>query len=214
MTDAQFVELLKSTPQNANIQKYLMVTRAKLSEYNRIAVSYSSGSDSDTMLDMIELVKPDDCGVIRYVFFNTGLEYDATLQHVKEIEKRYGVIIEERKPKLSIPAACAKYGMPFISKDVSVMLGLLQRHNFDWKETPESATTDKYGRCKSGLDWYFCRRPRAKSGKKKYDISRHRLLKKFLSKYPPMFNVSDKCCDYAKKMLLKNLTTNTNQMYV
>ena len=36
-------------------------------------VSYSGGSDSDTILDLIELVKPESCGEIKYVFFDTGL---------------------------------------------------------------------------------------------------------------------------------------------
>ena len=56
MTDVEFTTLLDNNiPLNHNIFKYLMVTRNKLREHQRIAVSYSSGSDSDIMLDMIEL---------------------------------------------------------------------------------------------------------------------------------------------------------------
>ena len=66
MDDKNFYDLLnEDVPMNHNIQKYMMVTRNKLREYGRIAVSYSAGSDSDIMLDMIELVKPyEDCGEI------------------------------------------------------------------------------------------------------------------------------------------------------
>jgi 3'-phosphoadenosine 5'-phosphosulfate sulfotransferase (PAPS reductase)/FAD synthetase len=108
MYDQQFGELLENAPQNINIQKYLMVTRHKLSEYHRIAVSYSGGSDSDIMLDLIELVKPDDCGEIKYIFFDTGLEWDATLRHLKETEQRYGVAIQQIKSEMSIPVGCDK----------------------------------------------------------------------------------------------------------
>ena len=57
MTDEQFNELLETAPPNQNITKYLMVTRDKLRQYKKIMVSYSGGSDSDTILDLIELVK-------------------------------------------------------------------------------------------------------------------------------------------------------------
>ena len=83
------------------------------------------------MLDMIELVKPDtDCGEIRYIFFDTGLEYDTTLRHITETEQKYGVTIERIKPKKSIPAACREHGIPFICKDASEMINRLQRHGF------------------------------------------------------------------------------------
>ena len=73
--DKAFWDFLNNdVPRNLNIFKYLLVTRNKLRDYSRILVSYSSGSDSDILLDMIELVKTftDDCGEIPYTFFNTG----------------------------------------------------------------------------------------------------------------------------------------------
>ena len=99
--DKNFWEFLNNdVPMNHNIQKYMMVTRNKLREYGRIAVSYSGGSDSDIMLDMIELVKPyEDCGEICYTFFDTGLEFDATLRHISEVEQKYGIVVERIKPK-------------------------------------------------------------------------------------------------------------------
>ena len=205
MSDDEFLKFLDTAvPLNHNIFKYLMVTRNKLRLHRRIAVSVSGGSDSDIMLDMIELVKPPDgCGEVRYIFFDTGLEYDATLRHITEVEQAYGVTIEQIKPKKSIPAACREYGVPFISKDVSEMLYRLQRHGFDWHDTSEAATTEKYGRCKSALDWYFSRRPPSASGKSKFDISRLKLLREFIMAHPPDFAISERCCDYAKKNVSK-----------
>lgn len=201
MDDKAFEHFLNNkVPPNPNIQKYMMVTRNKLKEFERIAISVSGGSDSDIMTDMIELVKPPDgCGEIKYIFFNTGLEYDATLAHLAEVEHMYGINIERIKPKKSIPTACRDYGIPFLCKDVSNVLGRLQRHGFDWNDSAESARPEKYGRCKSALDWYFDRRPPSKSGKSKFQISRFKLLREFIMANSPDFNLSDKCCDYAKK---------------
>jgi 3'-phosphoadenosine 5'-phosphosulfate sulfotransferase (PAPS reductase)/FAD synthetase len=79
------------------------------------------------------------------------------------------------------------------------MMYRLQKHGFDWHDTAENATAEKYGRCKSALDWYFSRRPPCKSRKSKYDIDRYKLLREFILAHPPGFLISDRCCDYAKK---------------
>ena len=205
MNDNDFCSFITNcVPNNRNIHKYLMVTRNKLREYKRIAVSYSAGSDSDIILDMIELIKPnDECGEICYIFFNTGLEYDASLRHIAETEQKYGIDIERIKASKSIPLACREHGVPFISKDVSSMMHRLQRHNFDWSDAAENATPAKYGQCKSALDWYFCRRTPSRSGKSMFEIKRYKLLKEYLMMNPPDFKISDKCCDYAKKNVSK-----------
>ena len=205
MNDKEFEEFLsKEVPLNLNIQKYMMVTRNKLKEHRRIAISYSGGSDSDIVADMIELVKPpNEDGEIRYIFFNTGLEYDATLRHISEMEQKYGITIEQIKPSKTIPAACREHGIPFICKDVSEMLYRLQCHGFDWEDSPENANEEKYGRCKSALDWYYCRRPIGVNGKSRYQINRYKLLREFIIANPPDFTISDKCCNYAKKDVAK-----------
>ena len=49
------------------------------------------GGDSDVMADMLLR-----CGArdrTDFVFFNTGLEYAATLEHLNDIEKRYEISI-------------------------------------------------------------------------------------------------------------------------
>jgi len=92
MDDNNFRDFMnEDVPMNHNIQKYMMVTRNKLREYGRIAVSVSGGSDSDLMIDIIELVKPyEDCGEIRYIFFDTGLDNvkkNKMLSHLQKIKK-------------------------------------------------------------------------------------------------------------------------------
>lgn len=191
-------ELIDSAPQNQHIVGTLLKARSVLERHTKCAISISGGSDSDIIMDLFELIKPDSCELI-YAFFDTGLEYAATKRHLDEVEQKYGVMIERRKPRKSIPTACREYGVPFISKDVSSMMYRLQKHGFDWNDLPENATIEKYGKCKSALDWYYCRRPLSSTGKSMYQITRFKLLREFIMANTPDFAISDKCCDYAKK---------------
>jgi 3'-phosphoadenosine 5'-phosphosulfate sulfotransferase (PAPS reductase)/FAD synthetase len=149
-------------------------------------------------MDLLELVKPENCELI-YVFFDTGLEFAATKRHLDELELKYSVTIERRRAKKTVAVACREYGVPFISKDVSNYLTRLQAHSFDWSDSAENATPEKYGRCKSALDWYFDRRSASTTGKPMFSIGRYNMLRDFVSANPPAFAVSDKCCYYAKK---------------
>jgi 3'-phosphoadenosine 5'-phosphosulfate sulfotransferase (PAPS reductase)/FAD synthetase len=193
--------LLESAPKNLHIVDSLLKARAMLERHRRIEVSVSGGSDSDTIMDLLELVKPENCE-LAYVFFDTGLEFSATKRHLDELERKYGVTVNCRRAKVTVAAACAKYGVPLISKDVSEFMGRLQRHGFDWSDTLESA--EKYGRCKSSLEWYFDRRPPSRNGKAKFSIAKYSMLRDFIISSPPDFNISDKCCDYAKKAVAKD----------
>ena len=196
MSDIQ--KIIERAPPNLSIVNGILRAHSVLSVHLRVAVSVSGGSDSDTIMDLIELVKPDTCTIV-YVFFDTGMEFAATKRHLDELESRYNVSIERRRAKTTVAAACRLHGVPFISKEISDMFGRLQRHNFDWPDAAENATQEKYGRCKSALDWYFDRGSPAFSGKSRHSISRFAFLKEFVSENPPDFKISDKCCYYAKK---------------
>ena len=190
--------LVESAPRNLHIIETIYKAHANLDRHLKCAISVSGGSDSDIVMDLIELVKPDSCERV-YVFFDTGLEYAATKRHLDELEQKYGVSIIHRKPRKTIPVVCREYGVPFICKDVSDVMNRLQRHSFDWLDQPQNATEEKYGRCKSALDWYFSRRPLSNGGKSRHDINRFKLLREFIMVNAPGFAISDKCCDYAKK---------------
>lgn len=196
MTDIRTI--LDLAPLNQNIYAALLKAQSVLGRHTKCAVSISGGSDSDIVMDLFELVKPDSCE-LAYVFFDTGLEYAATKQHLDALKEKYGVTIHCCKPRKTIPAVCGEYGIPFISKSVSDTLCRLQRHGFDWNDLPENATLEKYGHCKSALDWYFCRSPLSRSGKSRYDIKQYKLLREFIMAHPPGFQISEKCCYYAKK---------------
>ena len=96
--------------------------------FERIGCSISGGSDSDIMLDIVH--KCDKDKKVRYFWFDTGLEYQATKDHLEYLEKKYGINIERERAIKSIPLSCKEYGQPFISKQVSGNIERLQKHNF------------------------------------------------------------------------------------
>ena len=182
---------------NHQALKYLMVTNKKVQEYDNIAVSVSGGSDSDIMIDMFTKFDPDR--KIRYVFFDTGLEFQATKDHLDYLEKKYGIVIEREKAIKSIPTSCREYGQPFMSKQVSEMIKRLQRHKFKWEDRPFDDLYKEYPKCKSALQWW-CNENGDNSF---FNIKRNKLLKEFMMEHPPWFDISNRCCDFAKKDLSK-----------
>ena len=72
--------------------------------YETILCSISGGSDSDIILDLVHRVDKDK--KVKYIWFNTGLEYQATKDHLDYLEKKYNIeIIRERAIK-PIPLTC------------------------------------------------------------------------------------------------------------
>ena len=59
------------------------IVAARLMQHPKATCSYSGGSDSDVLLDLLERVR-NACHLppIHYSFFNTGLEMKATKDHV------------------------------------------------------------------------------------------------------------------------------------
>lgn len=58
-------------------------------KYQKIVCSISGGSDSDVMLDIVWRCDKDN--KVTCVWFDTGLEYQATKDHLKYLEKGYWV---------------------------------------------------------------------------------------------------------------------------
>lgn len=166
---------------------------------NKIVCSISGGSDSDIMLDLMHCLDSDQ--KITYVWFDTGLEYEATKRHLKELEARYGIEIEKLKAKMPIPLTVRRYGVPFLSKQVSEMISRLQRHNFKWEDKPFEELLKEYPDCKAALRWW-CNQWGENS---KFNISYNTWLKEFMIANPPYFPISNKCCHFAKKAVAKEV---------
>lgn len=111
-------EIIKNAPETSQlITDSIVITHSKLQQYNKILCSVSGGSDSDILIDLCQ--KFDDANKITYAFFDTGLEFRATKEHIEYLENRYNIHIECVKAIKPIPSCCKKYGQPFISKQVS-----------------------------------------------------------------------------------------------
>lgn len=169
--------------------------------YETILCSVSGGSDSDVMLDLISRV--DLNKKVKYVWFNTGLEYQATKDHLDYLEQKYNIKIERERAIKPIPTTCREYGQPFLNKHVSDMLYRLQKHGFKWENGTLDELLEKYPNCKSALQWWC-------NANTVLNINRNRFLKEFIIANPPNFKISSKCCDYAKKNASKNLIKKYN----
>lgn len=200
-------ELLQDVPVDAVIGDNLIIAYSKINSnrYKKILCTISGGYDSDIMLDIC--VKCDRDKKIEYVYFDTGLEYQATKDHIEELKKKYDIEIRVRKAKVPIPVACRKYGLPFLSKRVSENIERLQRHDFEWLDEPFERLIEKYPKCRSALRWW-CNEWGDNS---QFNIKKNKYLKEFLIDNPPVnILISPKCCEGAKKGVLHDLLKEEN----
>lgn len=175
--------------------------------YKRIVCSVSGGSDSDVLVDLIS--KLDLENKTRYIFFDTGLEYEATKQHLEELELKYGITIEWIQAQKPIPTCCKKYGQPFLSKQVSEWIKRLQKHKFQWEDGTFEDLLIKYPKCRAALKWWCNEWPNKKDGSESsYNIAYNRYLKEFIIENPPKFKISNECCHYAKKLVAEKFKIN------
>ena len=194
------IELLEDCPINSIIGNNLIIAFSKInqSDYKKIVCTISGGSDSDVMLDIVWRCDKDN--KVEYVWFDTGLEYQATKDHLKYLEKKYGITIKKYRAIKPIPLTCKQYGQPFLSKYVSEMIQRLQRHKFKWEDRPFEELYKEYPKCKVALQWWCnC------NISDRFNISRNRYLKEFMVANPPKFLISNKCCHYGKKDVVHKL---------
>lgn len=144
------------------------------------------------MLDLI--TRLDKKKKVKYVWFDTGIEYQATKDHLDYLEQRYGIKIYRERAIKPIPVSCKEYGQPFISKRVSDMMERLQRHNFQWEDEPYEVLIKKYPKCLTAIGWWTNHFESIQ-----FNIDYNKYLKDFLIANPPQFKISSKCCTYAKK---------------
>ena len=164
--------------------------------YDNILVSISGGSDSDILLDLVNR-SAEDKSKIHYVFFDTGVEYEATKKHLMYLEEKYSVKIERIRAEKPVPYVANHYGQPFLSKYASEMLSRLQKHGFDWSDDTYENLAERFPNCKGALKWWCNERGEGS----KFNINRNKYLKEFIMENPPTFKISNKCCYYAKKIL-------------
>lgn len=184
----------------------------RLREHPNAICSYSGGSDSDIMLDLIERTrKAFDLPQIKYAFFNTGLEMQAIKDHVNDTAEKYGVEIKEYKPKINIVKATRTYGVPFVSKIMSAGLEGWQKKGVplsiaeEYEQAEDKAKkrkelSERYPKCESLINFLCCCNS---EGEPRPDIqlviNSSKYMRDFISEHPPDFQISAQCCDYCKK---------------
>lgn len=184
----------------------------RLVEHPNAICSYSGGADSDILLDLIERTrKAFDLPPVAYAFFNTGLEMAATLRHVDETAKKYGVEIQKHRPKTGIVNAVRQNGIPFVSKIMSEGLSGVQKKNLpltiadEYAEAEDKAAKRKelkarYPGCESEINFLCCcnsagePRPHIQ-----LVINSSKWMLDFIKENPIPFKVSNRCCDICKK---------------
>lgn len=186
----------------------------RLREHPKAICSYSGGADSDIMIDVIERTRHAfDLPSIKYCFFNTGLEMKATKDHVRYTAEKYGVEIEEVRPKINIVRATRMYGVPFVSKIMSAGLSEWQKKGIplsvaeEYEQAEDKAAKRaelkaRYPKCESVLNFLCCcnsaGEPRPNI---QLVINSSKYMRDFIGEYPPDFQISAKCCDYCKKQV-------------
>lgn len=188
-------ELMRRAEPHINIVNAFAKTWDVLSRYYAPICSVSGGADSDIAMDIV--YKIDTEKKVRYVWFNTGLEYAASRQHLNFLEDFYGITIERIPPLMPLIRTVEQYGQPFLSKLVSYQIHSLQKANFHFSAgtTYEEDCSCYDGRgCKGALGWWHNIRTF-----RTFNVRRYRALKEFLIEYPPEFPISDLCCTYTKK---------------
>lgn len=175
------------------IQNAIPRTKRYIMMAERPMCSVSGGSDSDIMLDMVFRLDPEK--KVKYVFFDTGLEMQATKEHIKDLERKYGIQIITLRPKVPAAAAVKKIGYPFWTKQTSEYISRLQKHGFTWEDKPFDELYAKYPKCKAALRWW-CNEWGENS---RLNIEKSSFLKEYIMLNHPPVLFSQKCCDNCKK---------------
>lgn len=186
----------------------------RLKQHPKAICSYSGGADSDIMIDLIEQTrKIFNLPPVKYVFFNTGLEMQATKDHVRRTAEKYGVEIQEVRPKVNIVQATRKYGLPFVSKIMSAGLSEWQNKEIpltiarEYEEAEDKIAKRaelkaRYPKCESVINFLCCcnsaGEPRPNI---QLVINSSKYMRDFIAENPPTFKISAKCCDYCKKQI-------------
>lgn len=199
----------------AKFQAITGIIMTRLRQHPKAVCSYSGGADSDILIDLIErarMIAPS-LPEVKYVFFNTGLEMQATKDHVKAISEKYGVEIKELRPKVNIVQATRQHGVPFVSKIMSgglsewqkkgVPLSIAEEYDqAEDKHTKRLELKERYPKCESLINFLCCCN---KDGEPRPNIqlviNSSKYMRDFIAEYPPDFKISAKCCDYCKKHL-------------
>ena len=198
----------------AKFEAIKSIIAKRLREHPKAICSYSGGSDSDILIDLIERTRETMPFLppVKYVFFDTGLEMRATREHVRATAKKYGVEIEEVRPKIGIVQAARKCGIPFLSKAFSqglcdwqikgVPLSIAEEfEKADDKSAKRAELAERYPRSSKAINFLCSCSSKGKPLCTQLTINSEQFMLDFLKENPPDFKISKMCCDYCKKQV-------------
>lgn len=198
----------------AKFQAISAIIARRLREHPNAICSYSGGADSDIMIDLIERTrKMHRLPPVKYAFFNTGLEMQATKDHVKDVAQKYGVEIETFRPKVNIVMATREHGVPFVSKIMSAGLQQWQKKGVplsiadEYNEAEDKAAKrqelrERYPKCESVINFLCCCNSKGEPRPNiQLVINSSKYMLDFIKENPPDFKISADCCTYCKKNL-------------
>lgn len=193
-----FDDMLNNIPKNEIILNSFIKTWDILNRkgYKNIMCSVSGGRDSDVILDMC--YRCDTENKIHYVFFDTGIEYEATKGHLTDLEQKYNIQIERERAKVPVPLAVKRYGVPFLSKHISGCLDRLQKHGFGFDDKNFNEHMREHNYPKYALSW-FDNYNYGEHDRGRFHIERTKSLREYILENKPCFKISSECCRYAKK---------------
>lgn len=196
----------------AKFQAIQGIIATRIRQHPNAICSYSGGADSDILIDVIERTRTTfDLLPVKYVFFNTGLEMEATKRHVKETGKKYGIEIEEVRPEINIVKATREHGVPFVSKIMSAGLEGWQKKGIPLSIADEYAQAEdkaakrqelkeRYPKCETTINFICCCNSKGEPRPNiQLVINANKYMLDFIKECPPDFSISAKCCDYCKK---------------
>lgn len=195
----------------AKFQAIEAIIAKRLLEHPNAVCSYSGGSDSDIMLDLIERVrKIYELPPIHYFFINTGLEMEVTKRHVRETAEKYDITIETIRPKRNIVLAVRDNGQPFYSKIFSQQLGGAFKKNIPFSIIKEYEQADdkvakyeellrRYPRCGQQIKCMCSCESTGNPTTAQHTLNSAHYLREFIEENPPTFTISNRCCDVCKK---------------
>lgn len=199
-------------PSEQKFQAIMGIIGTRLIQHPNAICSYSGGSDSDILIDIIERSRRlFGLPQVKYVFFNTGLEMAATKRHVKETAEKYGVEIVEHRPKKNIVLAVRERGVPFMSKLYSEAIEAMQNKGvpLDIKEEFDAAEDKKakrkelevrYPNAKTAINFICsCNKYGICHANGQIAIAKSAYLYEFMKENPLTFKVSSRCCEVCKK---------------
>ncbi len=201
----------------AKFQAIESIIAKRLREHPKAICSYSGGSDSDILIDLIERVRMIfSLPSVEYAFFNTGLEMRAIKNHVEETAEKYGVKIEAHRPKIGIVTASRKYGIPFVSKIMSAGLEGWQKKGIplsiadEYSQAEDKAAkrrelSERFPKCESIINFLCCCNSEGEPRPNiQLVINSSKYMLDFIRECPPDFQISAQCCDYCKKQVAHN----------